>query len=81
MGRGGGSECTAYVELDSLLGLECGGALPNVPSAVSLYLVSIGHFQPFFNQFLWVQSSIVKFCWSCTSFEPFGSKGSASLGH
>lgn len=44
MGRGGGSECTAYVELDSLLGLECGGALPDVPSAVSLYLASIGHF-------------------------------------
>lgn len=44
MGRGGRSECTAYVELDSLLGLGCGRALPNVPSAVSLYLASIGHF-------------------------------------
>lgn len=44
MGRGGGSECTAYVELDSLLGLEYGGALPNIPSAVSLYLAIFSHF-------------------------------------
>lgn len=42
MGRGGGSEFTAYVELDSLLGLECGEALSNVPSGVSLYLASVG---------------------------------------
>lgn len=44
MGRGGRSECTAYVELDSLLGLGCGRALPNVPSAVSLYLAIFSHF-------------------------------------
>lgn len=40
MGRGGGSEFTAYVELDSLLGLDC-GEVSTVPSAISLYLASV----------------------------------------